>query len=106
MVELVETPNHNATAANNNPVPNSTIGYRTEIGDAQFRHLPRSINHDSTGMLSYPFIAVPQVGHALGGDTIDRRNGTRYATTLRKEPISRPKPPARIAGTSSRPAWR
>ena len=55
------------------------IGY---LGDGarqpkEFRHFPRSASHDSTGTLSYAFIRVPQVGQALGGETIERNSGMR-----------------------------
>src|SRR3954453_2783677 len=41
-------------------------------------------------MLSYHAISVPQAPHAERGRTIERRSGTRAATTLRKLPIARP----------------
>ena len=50
-------------------------------------------------MLSYPRIRALQRGHALGGDAIDSLSGTRWTTTLRNDPISKPTPPARMAVT-------
>jgi hypothetical protein len=41
-------------------------------------------------MLSYQTIRVPHAMHADGGATIDRRSGTRAATTLRKLPSANP----------------
>ena len=59
------------------PVRASTIGYRAEIGAPQWRHLPRSSNHDSTGMLSRGATGVLHSGQADGGDTMDFPMGTR-----------------------------
>ena len=39
---------------------------------------------------------MPHSGHALDGEIIDRCNGTRYATTLKKDPTIEPKVPTRI----------
>src|ERR1051325_11637607 len=43
-----------------------------------------------SGTLSYHAISVSQLMHADGGRTIERRSGTRAATTFRKLPSARP----------------
>jgi len=68
-----------------------------DMGALQDRHFPRKINHENTGMLSYPLIRIPHPVHALGGETIERRSGIRYITTLRNEPTSDPKIPMMTA---------
>jgi hypothetical protein len=91
--------NQTVAAAKKRPVASSTTGYRAEITDPQLRHLPRSTSQDTTGILSYPLICEPQSVHALGGDTMDRWRGIRYATTLRNDPISIPNRPTKTAST-------
>src|SRR5919198_1698932 len=56
----------------------------------QPRQRPRRTRYESTGTLSYHAIGVAQTRHAEPGLTIDRRSGTRAATTLRKLPIASP----------------
>src|SRR4051812_810556 len=41
-------------------------------------------------MLSYHAMLVSQLGHAEPGETIERFNGSRAATTFRKLPTARP----------------
>ena len=50
-------------------------------------------------MLSRPLIPAPQTGQVLGGDTIDLPAGTLKMTTFRKDPISEPNAPTKIAVT-------
>src|SRR3954454_2859005 len=54
------------------------------------RHLPRRTSQDTTGTLSYHAISCPQDMQADGGLMIERRSGTRAATTFRNEPSARP----------------
>ena len=53
-------------------------------------------------MLSYQAISVPQLMHADGGRTTDRRSGTRAATTFRKLPIASAGANAKAAAQRSR----
>src|SRR3954467_3391537 len=57
----------------------------------QCRQRPRSRSQETTGMLSRGAISVPQDGQCEGGRTMDSPRGTRQMTTLRKEPMRRPK---------------
>src|SRR5918911_3274482 len=56
----------------------------------QARQRPRSNRYETTGMLSRAATRVPQDMQAEAGRTIDRRMGTRAATTFRKLPRARP----------------
>src|SRR5919198_3613967 len=56
----------------------------------QARQRPRSHRYERTGMLSRAAIGVAQDMHEEAGRTIDRRSGTRAATTFRKLPSARP----------------
>src|SRR5205807_4729037 len=58
---------------------------------------PRSTAQETSGTLSYHAIRSLQDMQADGGETIERRSGTRAATTFRKLPTAR-------AGANSRPA--
>lgn len=50
-------------------------------------------------MLSHGRICAPHDPQALGGEMIERLAGTRNITTLRKEPMKRPRLPMRRTGT-------
>src|SRR5512132_4203770 len=52
----------------------------------QCRQRPRSRPYETSGTLSYQRISCAHDMHADGGRTIDRRSGTRAATTFRKLP--------------------
>src|SRR6266545_748268 len=56
----------------------------------QCRQRPRSSTYETSGMLSYQRVCCPQDMQADGGRTIERRSGTRAATTFRKLPSARP----------------
>src|SRR5919198_5691132 len=56
----------------------------------QARQRPRSNKYETTGTLSRAATRVPQDMQAEAGRTIERRIGTRAATTLRKLPRARP----------------
>src|SRR5919199_4889312 len=60
------------------------------MGAPQARQRPRSNRYETTGMLSRAATRVPQDMQADAGRTIDRRSGTRAATTFRKLPSARP----------------
>ncbi|MDQ1494707.1 MAG: hypothetical protein QOG69_1190, partial [Actinomycetota bacterium] len=90
-------PNRQKHAAASTAVASSTAGYRHEIDALQLRHRPRSRSHENTGTLSYNAIAVSQVMHADPGLAIERRSGTRAATTFRNDPMASP-------GKNARPA--
>ena len=49
-----------------------------------------STTYETTGTLSYQRIGVSQLMHAEPGCTIERRSGTRAATTPRKLPMASP----------------
>src|SRR3954468_7897994 len=71
----------------------------------QCRQRPRSRSQEMTGMLSRGAISVPQAGQCDGGRTMDSPRGTRQMTTLRNEPMRRPKipqKPANVAVTGGR----
>ena len=59
--------NHNSV--NTRAVSSSTIGYRTEIGFEQERHLPHNKIQERTGILSCHAIFSWQCGHAERGVT-------------------------------------
>src|SRR5581483_597359 len=68
-------------------------------------HRPRSAIHDSKGTFSCHASSWPHDMHADDGVTIDRRSGTRAATTLRNEPSARPGAnamAARVTGSARR----
>src|SRR5215469_2333037 len=67
-------------------------------------HRPRSAIHDSTGTFSYHDSSCPHDMHADAGVTIDRRSGTRAATTLRNEPSASPGANAMAATVMRQPA--
>src|ERR1043166_4385563 len=56
----------------------------------QCRQRPRSSAYETSGTLSYQRISCAHDMHADGGRTIDRRSGTRAATTFRKLPSASP----------------
>src|SRR5512133_2173886 len=56
----------------------------------QFRQRPRSSAYETSGTLSCQRISCAHDMHADGGRTIDRRSGTRAATTFRKLPSASP----------------
>src|SRR3954452_15510514 len=56
----------------------------------QWRHRARSTAYETSGMLSYHAMLVSQLGHAEPGETIERFNGSRAATTFKKQPTARP----------------
>ncbi len=70
-------PTRAAVAANSAEHPNSTSGYRREIGDLQLRHLPFKRIQEITGTLSRSRIGVEQFGQAERGVTIESFLGTR-----------------------------
>src|SRR6266704_1818837 len=72
------------------PTLASTSGYRTEIGALQCRHLPRSSNQDTSGMLSYQEMGAAHTGHLERGRTSDSLWGSLTMQTLRKLPTIRP----------------
>ncbi len=80
-----------AAPANSPLVTASTIGYRAEIRVWQSRHLPPSTSHPTTGVLWRARIRWPHDGHRDGGLTTEIPAGTRAATTLTKDPTSRPR---------------
>src|SRR5579884_2976575 len=60
------------------------------MGTPHLRQRPRSASHETTGTLSYQAIGSLHARHADPGETIDRRSGTRAATTFRNDPTARP----------------
>src|SRR3954452_952095 len=66
----------------------------------QCRQRPRSTSQDSTGTLSRGEIGVSQPGQCEGGRTTDSPRGTRQMTTLRKEPMTRPRSATRTRRTT------
>src|SRR5919198_428449 len=56
----------------------------------QARQRPRNHRYETRGMLSRAASGFAQDMHAEAGRTIERRNGTRAATTFRKLPRARP----------------
>src|SRR5205807_3138027 len=84
-------------AAKSTPVTSSMNGYLHEIPASQCRHLPRSSSHDASGMLSWGAIGVSHDGQCDAGCTTDSFRGTRQMTTLRNDPITRPKTPQMTA---------
>src|SRR5437588_3359300 len=56
----------------------------------QARQRPRSHRYERTGTLSRAASRVPHDMQAEAGRTIERRSGTRAATTFRKLPRARP----------------
>jgi hypothetical protein len=71
-------------------VRSSIVGYRGEIVERQFLHLPVCSMYDKTGINSIALRFLLQTGHAETGDTIDLFNGMRKPTTLKKEPSTAP----------------
>src|SRR5438445_3768694 len=56
----------------------------------QARQRQRTASHEASGMLSYHASYCAQLMHAEPGLMIERRSGTRAATTFRNEPKARP----------------
>src|SRR5216683_104121 len=56
----------------------------------QERQRPWSASQEASGMLSYHASFCAQLMHAEPGLMIERRSGTRAATTFRNEPKARP----------------
>src|SRR5690349_11460190 len=67
------------------------------MGAAQCRQRPRSNSQENRGTLSQGAIGVSHEGHFDRGATTDSLRGTRQITTLRNDPITRPKIPATTA---------
>src|SRR5437899_2864201 len=68
----------------------------------QTRQRPRRRRYEKSGMLSRRSIGVAHAMHAEAGRTMERRSGTRAATTFRKLPSARPgKKAARAAAAIS-----
>src|SRR5438128_11878003 len=78
------------------------------MGAPQARQRPRRRRYEKSGMLSRRSIGVAHDMHAEAGRTIERRSGTRAATTFKKLPRARPgKNAARAVATElSREALR
>src|SRR5258708_392222 len=89
------------------PTSASTMGYCTEIGAPQRRHLPRSSSHDTMGILSRHPMRCLQCGHVDGGWISERCLGSschsRRMQTLRKLPKQSPRTAAPAASTASPP---
>src|SRR5919197_1213643 len=67
----------------------------------QARQRPRSHRYETTGLLSRAASDFPHDMQAEAGRTIERRSGTRAATTFRKLPRARPgKKAARASATT------
>src|SRR5207249_10405138 len=74
-----------------------------------FRQRPRNTKYDTSGMLSRARISWPHDMQAEGGRTMERRSGTRAATTFRKLPSASPgakTTAARAKSTLALPATR
>src|SRR5207249_5192502 len=69
--------------------------------DRQFRQWPRNTKYDTSGMLSRARISWPHDMQAEGGRTMERRSGTRAATTFRKLPSASPGAKATAARAKS-----
>src|SRR5689334_6771440 len=82
-------------------VASSTSGYWIEIGSPQFRQRPRSSSHETTGMLSYARMPLPQRGQRDRGRMTDCSAGSRTMQTLRKLPNSAPNSAAMMTNQSS-----
>src|SRR5581483_4379151 len=65
------------------------------------RQRPRSAAYDTSGTFSIQESSCPHVMQAEPGLTIERRSGTRAATTLRNEPSARPGASASAANVTS-----
>src|SRR2546421_9609625 len=79
------------------------IGYWTEIGAPQSRHLPRSSSHETTGMLSRQRIGLWHRGQVEGGVIRDCSDGSRRMQTLRKLPKQSPMAATPTASSRSVP---
>src|SRR5436190_7190215 len=84
------SPKARTQAPMSSAVTSSTSGYFHGIPVPQFRQRPRRTAHETIGMLSYHAIGASHSMHADPGCTMDRRTGTRAATTLRKLPKASP----------------
>src|SRR6185312_9030801 len=67
----------------------------------QLLQRPRSTTHETSGTLSYHAILWLHDMHAEGGETIERRSGTRAATTFRNEPSASAGAKNRLASAKS-----
>src|SRR6202171_3844926 len=76
------------------------------MGRPQLRQRARSRIQESTGMLSYQAIGLPQRGHRLPGETMLRPFGTRAITTLRKLPTTAPTAKTQSVNATGRPRAR
>lgn len=74
---------------NNKDVIISISGYCMDIFSLQNLHLPRSISHDNTGILSYAAIWLLHFGQWERVSKVSLC-GTLYATAFAKEPKSNP----------------
>src|SRR6266446_4803161 len=88
---------------NNTPTSASMSGYCLEIGWWHQRHLPRSHNHEKTGILSRQAMGCLQFGHVERGRSSDSSRGSRRMQTLRKLPTQRPTSTAATTITGSAP---
>src|SRR5579884_2015880 len=87
---LAEIPKSSTQPTSRSAVASSIARSRGGMRTPQRRQRPRSSAYESTGTLSYQLIGVSQLMHAEPGRTIERRSGTRAATTPRKLPRARP----------------
>jgi len=72
------------------PVRSSIRAYLGEIATLQYLHLPLRKSQLKTGIRSIGFKRTLQLGQWEGGFTIDSPSGSRYMTTFKKLPTSRP----------------
>src|SRR5829696_2026892 len=70
------------------------------MGARQARQRTRSSRQPSTGTLSCQATGWPQAGQREPGRTSDSPRGTRWMTTLAKEPKARPSRPASTAAAA------
>jgi len=97
------TPYASNDAPNNTPTSASMSGYCLEMGWWHQRHLPRSHNHETTGILSRQAMGCLQFGHVERGRSSDSSRGSRRMHTLRKLPTHRPSSTAPATMTMSVP---
>src|SRR5882724_921285 len=83
-------PYANSDTPNSTPTSASMRGYCLEMGWWHQRHLPRSHNHEKTGILSRQAMGCLQLGHVERGRSSDSSRGSRKIQTLRKLPTHRP----------------
>src|SRR4051794_10893794 len=84
------SPNARTQAPMSSAVTSSTSGYFHGMDVPQCRQRARRSAQETIGMLSYHASGVSHAMHAEPGCTIERRSGTRAATTLRKLPMASP----------------